>query len=228
VPAAGPLVLDGVHVRPDDSDGWGLRGADLSLAPGRRLALLGRSGSGKTTIAELLVRFLDPDGGRVGLAGADLRTLAQRDLRARVTLDRQDAYLFASTIRENVRLARPGADDAAVEAALRRAGLGDWVAGLPAGLDTPVGEDGAAVSGGERRRLALARAFLADTPVLVLDEPTAHLDRPAATALMTDLLSATDDRAVLLITHRSEEAARTDGVLRLRRGRIVADPIRGG
>ena len=227
-PAAGPLVLDGVHVRPDDSDGWGLRGADLSLAPGRRLALLGRSGSGKTTIAELLVRFLDPDGGRVRLAGADLRTLAQRDLRARVTLDRQDAYLFASTIRENVRLARPGADDAAVEAALRRAGLGDWVAGLPAGLDTPVGEDGAAVSGGERRRLALARAFLADTPVLVLDEPTAHLDRPAATALMTDLMSATDDRAVLLITHRSEEAAHTDGVLRLRRGRIVAEPIRGG
>jgi ABC-type transport system involved in cytochrome bd biosynthesis fused ATPase/permease subunit len=102
------------------------------------------------------------------------------------------------------------------------------VAGLPAGLDTPVGEDGAAVSGGERRRLALARAFLADTPVLVLDEPTAHLDRPAATALMTDLLSATDDRAVLLITHRSEEAARTDGVVRLRRGRIVADSIRGG
>jgi len=226
--AAGPLVLDGVHVRPDDSDGWGLRGADLSLAPGRRLALLGRSGSGKTTIAELLVRFLDPDSGRVRLAGADLRTLAQRDLRARVTLDRQDAYLFASTIRENVRLARPGADDAAVVAALRRAGLGDWVAGLPAGLDTTVGEDGAAVSGGERRRLALARAFLADTPVLVLDEPTAHLDRPAATALMTDLLSATDDRAVLLITHRSEEAARTDGVLRLRRGRIVADSIRGG
>ena len=226
--AAGSAALDGVHVRPDDSDGWGLRGADLSLAPGRRLALLGRSGSGKTTIAELLVRFLDPDGGRVRLAGADLRTLAQRDLRARVTLDRQDAYLFASTIRENVRLARPGADDAAVEAALRRAGLGDWVAGLPAGLDTPVGEDGAAVSGGERRRLALARAFLADTPVLVLDEPTAHLDRPAATALMTDLMSATDDRAVLLITHRSEEAAHTDGVLRLRRGRIVAEPIRGG
>ncbi|HEY7103757.1 MAG TPA: thiol reductant ABC exporter subunit CydC [Mycobacteriales bacterium] len=228
VPATGPLELDGVSLRPDDSDGWGLRGAELSLAPGRHLALLGRSGSGKTTIAELLVRFLDPDGGRVRLAGADLPTLAQRDLRARVTLDRQDAYLFASTIRENVRLARPGADDAAVEAALRRAGLGDWVAGLPAGLDTPVGEDGAAVSGGERRRLALARAFLADTPVLVLDEPTAHLDRPTATALMTDLMSATDDRAVLLITHRSEEAALTDGVLRLQRGRIVAEPIRGG
>jgi ABC-type multidrug transport system fused ATPase/permease subunit len=217
-----------VHVRPDDSDGWGLRGADLTLAPGQHLALLGRSGSGKTTIAELLVRFLDPDRGRARLSGADLRTLAQRDLRARVTLDRQDAYLFASTIRENVRLARPGADDAAVETALRRAGLGDWVAGLPAGLDTPVGEEGAAVSGGERRRLTLARAFLADTPVLVLDEPTAHLDRATATALMTDLMSATGDRAVLLITHRPEEAALTHGVVRLQRGRIVAEPIRGG
>jgi ABC-type transport system involved in cytochrome bd biosynthesis fused ATPase/permease subunit len=228
VPASGPLELDRVHVQPDDSHGWGLRGADLTLAPGQHLALLGRSGSGKTTLAELLVRFLDPDAGRADLAGADLRTLAQRDVRARVTLDRQDAYLFASTIRENVRLARPGADDAAVEAALRRAGLGDWVAGLPDGLDTPVGEDGAAVSGGERRRLALARAFLADTPVLVLDEPTAHLDRPTATALMTDLMSATDDRAVLLITHRADEAALTDGAVRLQRGRIVAEPIRRG
>ena len=227
-PATGPLELDRVRLGPDDGDGWGLRGADLALAPGQHLALLGRSGSGKTTIAELLVRFLDPDGGRARLAGADLRTLAQRDLRARVTLDRQDAYLFASTIRENVRLARPGADDAAVEAALRRAKLWDWVAGLPDGLDTPVGEDGTAVSGGERRRLALARAFLADTPLLVLDEPTAHLDRPTATALMTDLMSATGDRAVLLITHRADEAALTHGVVRLRRGEIVAEPIRSG
>ena len=213
---------------PDDGDAWGLRGADLSLAPRRHLALLGRSGSGKTTIAELLVRFLDPDRGQVRLAGADLRSLAQRDLRARVTLDRQDAYLFASTIRENVRLARPGADDVAVEAALRRAKLWDWVAGLPDGLDTPVGEDGAAVSGGERRRLALARAFMADRPVLVLDEPTAHLDRPTATALLTDLMAATEDRAVLLITHRADEAALTHGVVRLQRGQISAEPIRGG
>jgi ABC-type transport system involved in cytochrome bd biosynthesis fused ATPase/permease subunit len=91
-----------------------------------------------------------------------------------------------------------------------------------------VGEDGAAVSGGERRRLALARAFLADTAVLVLDEPTAHLDRPAATALMADLMSATDGRAVLLITHRADEAALTHGVVRLQRGRIVAEPIRSG
>ena len=227
-PSAGPLVLDRVHLRPDDGDAWGLRGADLSLAPGRHLALLGRSGSGKTTIAELLVRFLDPDRGRATLAGTDLRALAQRDLRAQVTLDRQDAYLFASTIRENVRLARPGADDVAVEAALRRAKLWDWVAGLPDGLDTPVGEDGGAVSGGERRRLALARAFLADRPVLVLDEPTAHLDRPTATTLMTDLMAATEDRAVLLITHRADEAALTHGVVRLRRGQISAEPIRGG
>ena len=170
---------------------------------------VGRSGSGKTTLAELLVRFLDPDEGQVALAGTDARELAQQRLRRRITLDGQDAYLFATSIRENVRLARARRRRRAVEAALRRARLGGGVARLPPGLDTLVGEDGAAVSGGERRRLALARALLADSAVLVLDEPTAHLDRATARALIEDVLGAAPDRTVLLITHREEEAALT-------------------
>jgi ABC-type transport system involved in cytochrome bd biosynthesis fused ATPase/permease subunit len=185
------------------------------------VALVGKSGSGKTSLAELLVRFLDPDDGRVLLAGTDARELAQSAVRRRITLDGQDAYLFATSIRENVRLARPDADDAAVDEALRRVRLGDWLARLPQGPDTLVGEDGAAVSGGERRRLALARALLADSPVLVLDEPTAHVDRPTATELIEDVLTAAPDRTVLLITHRDEEAALTQRVVRLRRGRIT-------
>jgi thiol reductant ABC exporter CydC subunit len=220
-PGQGPVVLRGIGLRPEDADGWGLRGVDLTLSPGDRVALVGRSGSGKTTLAELMVRFLDPDDGGVLLAGTDVRELAQREVRRRICLDGQDAYLFATSIRENVRLARPDADDAAVEEALHRARLGEWTARLPHGSDTLVGEDGAAVSGGERRRLALARALLADAPVLVLDEPTAHVDRPTATELIQDVLAAAPDRTVLLITHREEEARLTQRVIRLRRGRII-------
>ncbi len=220
-PGSGPVVLDALGVRPQDADGWGLQGVDLTLTPGERVALVGRSGSGKTTLAELMVRFLDPDDGGVLIAGTDVRDLAQRDVRRRISLDGQDAHLFATSIRENVRLARPEADDAAVEEALHRARLGEWTSRLPHGSATLVGEDGTAVSGGERRRLALARALLADAPLLVLDEPTAHVDRPTAAELIQDVLAAAPDRTVLLITHREDEARLTQRVLRLRRGRII-------
>ena len=220
-PGHGPVVLRGIGVRPQDADGWGLDGVDLVLSPGDRVALVGRSGTGKTTLAELMVRFLDPDAGSVSIAGTDVRELAQREVRRRISLDGQDAYLFATSIAENVRLARPDADDAAVGEALQRARLGEWTAGLPHGSDTLVGEDGAAVSGGERRRIALARAILADAPVLVLDEPTAHVDRPTAAELIQDVLAAAPERTVLLITHREDEARLTQRVLRLRRGRII-------
>ncbi len=200
---------------------WGLRDVDMTLAPGRHVALMGPSGAGKSTVAALLVRFLDPDGGRLTLGGMDLRQLRQHDVRSCISLDGQDAHLFSTTIRENVRLAGPGADDAAIEEALRQARIWDWVASLPDGLDTFVGEDGTLVSGGERRRIALARAFLARSPVLVLDEPTAHLDPPTAEALVTDALAAADDRSVLLITHRTEGLDGVDEVLTLRRGRLV-------
>jgi thiol reductant ABC exporter CydC subunit len=221
LPPDATVALEDVGFAYVDDVTWALRNVDLSIPPGRKIALVGPSGSGKSTVAALVVRFLDPDHGRVMLGGEDLRSLRQEDVRSRVTLDRQDAYLFSTTILENVRLARPGADDAAVEAALRRAKIWDWVDQLPDGWHTFVGEDGAAVSGGERRRIALARTFLAGAPVIVLDEPTAHLDQPTASAIVRDALSAAEDRSVLLITHRPEGLDLVDQVATMRRGRIT-------
>jgi len=221
VPPGTAVALEKVSFDHGTDDAWGLRDLHLRIAGGRRLALVGPSGAGKSTVASLLVRFLDPDGGRVTFGGSDARMLRQTDLRSVVTLDGQEAYLFASTIRENVRLAKPGADDAEIERALRRAQAWDWVASLPEGLDTHVGEEGGRVSGGERRRIALARSFLSDASVLVLDEPTAHLDPEMAEAVMAEVTSREDDRAVLVITHRSEGVQDLDEVLTLRRGRLV-------
>ena len=127
----------------------------------------------------------------------------------------QDAHLFDSTIRENLRLARPGAGDAELWAALQRARLGAWVASLPAGLDTQVGEEGTMLSGGQRQRLVLARALLAGAPVLLLDEPTAHLDPATAEALMEDVLAAAAEKTVLLVTHRPEGLERMDEIVAL-------------
>ncbi len=220
-PTDATAALDGVGFEYAGHETWGLRDVDLMLAPGRRVALIGPSGAGKSTVASLLVRFLDPDAGRLTLGGTDLRELRQHDVRSRISLDGQDAHLFSTTIRENVRLAGPGADDAAIEEALRQARIWDWVACLPDGLDTFVGEDGTLVSGGERRRIALARTFLARAPVVLLDEPTAHLDPPTAEALVTDALAAAADRSVLLITHRPEGLDGVDEVLTLHRGRLT-------
>ena len=202
-------------------ESWDLSGLDLELPRGRRIALVGRSGAGKSTIAALLARFLDPTTGHVALDGTDLRDLRQRDVRAAVTLDAQDAYLFSSTIRENVRLARPAAGDEDIEQALTSAKAWEWVRSLPEGLDTPVGEEGAAVSGGERRRIALARTFLAGAPVIVLDEPTGHLDSETAEALIADALGAAETRSVVLITHRPEGLDLVDQIVTLRHGRVV-------
>jgi ABC-type multidrug transport system fused ATPase/permease subunit len=196
--ADGPLVLDRF---------------DLVLEPGRSVALVGPSGAGKTTVVNLLLRFLDPLEGSVLLGGRDLREYRQEDVRHAIAVAAQDAYLFSTTIRENVRLARPSASDAEVETALRRARVWEWVASLPDGLETLVGEEGAYLSGGQRQRVALARALLADAPVLVLDEPTAHLDPETAEALVRDVLAAADGRSVLLITHRPEGLDLVDEVV---------------
>ena len=221
LPADSQLCLEDVGFGYAGNESWELSGLDLRLAPGRRVALVGRSGAGKSTIAALLVRFLDPSAGRLALGDVDLRELRQHDVRSQITLDSQDAYLFSTTIRENVRLARPGASDAEIEQALAQARIWDWVHSLPAGLDTFVGEEGASVSGGERRRIALARTFLAGAPVIVLDEPTGHLDPETAAALIGDALSAADTRSVVLITHRPEGLDLVDEVITLRHGRIV-------
>jgi thiol reductant ABC exporter CydC subunit len=196
-------------------------GLDLDLTPGRRVALVGPSGSGKTTVAMGLLRLLEPSAGRITLGGVDVRELDGDDLRTLVGLLAQDAHVFDSTVWENVRLARPGATRDEVHDALRRARLLDWVDTLPDGLDTWVGEHGARMSGGERQRLALARTLLADPPVLVLDEPTEHLDARTADELTADLLDATRGRTVLLVTHRLTGLAALDEVVVLDRGRVV-------
>ncbi|MEV7466670.1 thiol reductant ABC exporter subunit CydD [Streptomyces kronopolitis] len=221
-----PLVVRGLTARHPGQDRPALDGVGFTLRPGHRLAVVGTSGSGKTTLAQVLLRFLDQESGTYTLAGTAARELAGDAVRRLVGLCAQDAHLFDSSLRENLRLARrdrsvPDGADQDLWDALGRARLADWVRGLPDGLDTMVGEHGARLSGGQRQRLALARALLADFPVLVLDEPAEHLDLATADALTADLLAATEGRTTVLITHRLTGLDAVDEVLVLDRGRIV-------
>ena len=217
-PAA--VALEGVRVRYAAGEPLALDGVDLRLEAGRRVALLGRSGAGKTTVTQLLLRFLDPEEGRVTLAGRDLREYRLEDVRRTIAVAGQDSHLFSTSIRENVRLGRADADDYAVADALRRARIWEWVARLPEGWDTQVGEEGRELSGGQRQRIVLARALLTEARVLVLDEPTAHLDAATAETLMSDVLAAAGERSVLLITHRPEGLDLVDEV------HVLAEPAR--
>lgn len=233
-----PLVLRDLSARYGGADRDALDSVDLTLVPGRRVAVVGPSGSGKTTLAQVLLRFLDAREGTYSLGGVEASALDGDTVRTFVGLCAQDAHVFDSSIRENLRLARTDATDDELSDALGRARLLDWVRSLPDGIDTLVGEHGARLSGGQRQRLALARALLADFPVLVLDEPAEHLDLATADALTADLLDATRGRTTLLITHRLAGLDAVDEVLVLDEGRIaqrgayaelaVADgPLRG-
>ncbi|MFG3236569.1 thiol reductant ABC exporter subunit CydD [Streptomyces antibioticus] len=216
-----PLVVEGLTARHAGQDRDALTGVDLTLTQGRRIAVVGPSGSGKTTLAQVLLRFLDADSGTYTLGGTDADTLDGDDVRRLVGLCAQDAHLFDSSVRENLLLAKKDASEDEVRDALSRARLLEWADSLPEGLDTLVGEHGARLSGGQRQRLALARALLADFPVLVLDEPAEHLDLPTADALTADLLTATEGRTTVLITHRLAGLDAVDEVVVLDAGRIV-------
>ncbi|MFH8749419.1 thiol reductant ABC exporter subunit CydD [Streptomyces rimosus] len=216
-----PLVVTGLTARYPGQRKPALDGVGFTLTAGRRLAVVGPSGSGKTTLAQVLLRFLDRESGVYTLSGVDAASADGDDVRRRVGLCAQDAHIFDSSIRENLRLARTGAVEDELWAALAQARLDGWVRSLPDGLDTMVGEHGARLSGGQRQRLALARALLADFPVLVLDEPAEHLDLATADALTADLLAATEGRTTVLITHRLEGLAAVDEVLVLDEGRPV-------
>lgn len=216
-----PLEVRGLSARYPGAHHDALRSLDLTLVPGRRIAVVGPSGSGKTTLAQVLLRFLDASSGTYSIGGVEADALDGDTVRRSVGLCAQDAHVFDSSIRENLRLARTGASDAELYDALSRARLLEWVRSLPEGLDTPVGEHGARLSGGQRQRLALARALLADFPVLVLDEPAEHLDLATADALTADLLAATEGRTTVLITHRLAGVEAVDEVLVLDAGRVA-------
>jgi ATP-binding cassette subfamily C protein CydCD len=211
--AGSNVELDGASAR--WPGGRGLAPVDVRLEPGDSLAVVGPSGCGKSTLAALLVRHLAPDTGRYDLGGADTTTLTGDDVRRTVGLLDDDPYLFATTLVENVRLARPDASDDEVAAALRAARLGEWLDALPDGLATRLGDGAASVSGGERTRIGLARLLLADHPVLVLDEPTAHLDTPTARLVATDLLAERGLRTVVWVTHDGIGLDAVDAVLDL-------------
>ena len=196
---------------------------DLHLPAGATLAVTGSSGAGKTSLVHALLRFWPLESGRLTVGDTDVARLSQDDARRVCALADQRAHLFAGSVRSNLTLGRPEASADEIDAALRAARLETWVDGLPEGLDTPVGEDGVALSGGERRRLAVARALLAPGPVIVLDEPTSGLDPVLADQLLDGVVAeaAAAGRSVLLVTHRAAEAARCDATVALEAGRVV-------
>ncbi len=196
-------------------------GLDLDLPPGRRIALVGPSGAGKSTVATVVLRLLDHRTGSYRLGGSDVRDRSEESVREVVTAVDQSSHLFDTTIEENLRLANRAASPADLRSALERAALTEWVDSLPAGLATRVGAHGSGVSGGEAQRIALARALLADRPVVVLDEPGEHLDAAMADEVTAAALAATEGRSVVLITHRMAHTGDCDEVLVLIEGRVA-------
>jgi ATP-binding cassette subfamily C protein CydCD len=203
--------------------------SDFSVAipAGKTVALVGTRGAGKTTTAQLLMRFWDPDSGRITLNGADLKDYKLDALRRMIALVAQDTYLFNDTLRANILIARPEASEAELDAAIRHASLSELVAALPEGLDSPVGERGTSLSGGQRQRVAIARAFLKDAPILILDEATSHLDavNEQAVRRALDLLQA--ERTTIVIAHRLSTVRDADLIVVLDEGRIAETGTHG-
>lgn len=247
-PEGDPTVgVHGLRVRYGPEEPWALDGVDLQIPAGWTVAVIGPSGAGKSTLASVLLRFRDPDEGRVDLGGTDITTHPADEVRGLVSGVPQDPHVFASTLRENLKLAvpesaspesaspesaspelrRPGAGDEALWEALRRARLADEVAAMPKGLDTAVGTYGTGLSGGMVQRLALARALLAAPRVLVLDEPTAHLDPDTRDAVVDDLLTAAKGYSTLLITHDLTGLERVDRIYVVRDGKVLQQGTHG-
>jgi ABC-type multidrug transport system fused ATPase/permease subunit len=198
-----------------------LEHVSFHVRPGETVAIVGPSGSGKSTIADLALRLIDPDGGTIRLDGHDLRSVSLHDLRRHVALVEQEPCLLHATIAENIRYARPSASDADVAQVVHLAALESFVASLPDGLETVVGERGLALSAGERQRIAIARALLCDPAVLVLDEPSAALDPANERHIADGFLSLMRGRTTIVITHRLELAARADRVFELDGARLA-------
>jgi len=217
----GAIALEGVHFSYDGA-GPALDGIDLKLAPGERVALVGRNGAGKTTLMYLLLRFYEPTSGSVLLDGVEARRYTLRSVRDQISVALQGTYLFGSTIRDNLRFSAPEADDDALLAALDTVGA-NFVRRFPAGLDTDLAEGGENLSGGERRKLALAGTLLRRTPILILDEPTTHIDSASRDDIVRNLSRITAGRTTLVITHDPAMLRCVDRVIYLEDGRVAAD-----
>jgi ATP-binding cassette subfamily B protein len=212
LPKAGTIVVDNVSFRYADTGPWVLRDVSLTITPGERLALVGPTGAGKSTLAKIIARLYDPGSGQVTFGGVDLRDSTLKSLRRRICVVPQEGFLFNGTIRDNVRIAKEGATDAEVDEALRAVGVFDRFSLLPAGLETEVRERGSRLSAGEKQLVSLARAALADPALLVLDEATSSLD-PGTELLVEEALERLmAGRTVVVIAHRLSTAERADRV----------------
>jgi thiol reductant ABC exporter CydC subunit len=222
-PGRAPVIeISGVSVAYSSLRHLALEQVDLVLAAGEHVAVIGESGAGKTTLGHLLLGFVQPAHGRVTLDGADLRRLDPDGARRLVAWAPQDPHVFHTSLAANLRLARPQATDADLVSVLGQVGLGGWLDRLPAGLGTVLGERGNTVSGGQRQRLGVARALLADRPVLILDEPTAHLDADSESLLRAAVLAASTGKTLIWITHRLTGIDAFDEVITLHHGRVMA------
>jgi ATP-binding cassette subfamily C protein CydC len=220
-PALFDVAFDDVSFRYRPELPPALERVSLFIPQGRRIAVVGESGAGKSTLANLLMRFFDAQSGALRIGDADLRSLSEPDLRQTVVVLSQQSHLFSATVRENLLLAKPDADDAELRRALAAARLADFADRLPEGLETWVGEAGQLISAGQARRLTVARAILRDAPVWVLDEPTEGLDRITEAELVESLLEVTVGRTVLWITHRLVGMERLDAVVVMESGRVA-------
>lgn len=224
-PAGNSIVLSGVSYRYRPGDRPALHEIDLEVPEGGRIALVGPSGSGKSTLAALILRFRDPDAGIITLGGVELRRLPQAEIWRRVAYLSQRSQIFAGTIRDNLLIGDPEAGDDRLAAAVEAAGLSVWVESLPRGLDTWVGEAGVQVSGGQARRIALARCILKDAPILVLDEPTEGLDGDTEAQVIEALERLTAGRTTLVITHRPALLRLADSAVLMAEGRIAVQGV---
>ncbi len=218
---ASAIVLEGVWFRYPLREEPALRDVTLRVEPGQTVALVGPSGAGKSTVAHLLLRFFDPDRGRVRLLGHDARDYRLDHLRSLVALVAQDTWLFNESLRSNIRLARPDASEGELARAVEEAALSELVASLPDGLDTRVGERGVRLSGGQRQRVAIARAILKEAPILVLDEATSHLDAVNERAVRKALERLMGERTTLVIAHRLSSVRDADRIVVLEAGEVV-------
>lgn len=227
LPDGHALQLGDVSFRYGDSQPWVLRHLHWHVPSGARIALIGPNGAGKSSVMALLTRLRAPQHGVIRLAGINLADLSGEQVRSRFAVLSQHAHLFNSTLRSNLRLAAPDADDSRLRQACRAAGIEDFVDSLPAGLDTPVGELGSALSGGQARRIALARTLLKPAPILILDEPTEGMDAVTAEQVMRGIHAwvSAQTQTLIVITHRPLETRDMDAIYRLTEGRLERVPM---